>query len=91
MGLRFRRSPFRRRRRPVRQATINAIHEADVGAFLGSLGLLETFDAGHLTCIVCHEPLKTKGLGAVVKTIGAKPVFACSELDCLETFYRAGS
>lgn len=62
-----------------------ALPSDEVVLFLEQIGLAEDFQAGSLVCSVCGKELRTGGIGAGAVR-GDFYVFACSSLDCLESF-----
>ena len=70
--------------RPSRKRQLlRAVHDADLVAFLASLGALEEMSSGNARCAVCGEPVTLENLGAVLPT-GGRVGFSCESRLCLE-------
>lgn len=68
-----------------RHAEILALHEDERDALLERLGIAEAYKAGELSCCVCQQPLRERGLGAI-RMVEGGAVVSCGHLDCMETF-----
>lgn len=64
---------------------IGAVHTKEVAAFLESIGLLQSAEAGELLCHVCGKTLTVENFGAITKQLG-KLISVCDDLGCLAAF-----
>lgn len=62
--------------------SINAVYEDDLEALLGSVGLLEDFEAGSLRCKFCKDSVDKENIYSVIKDSDTYKV-VCSKARCV--------
>lgn len=66
---------------------IYAVHEHDLGRFLGSLGLLEALEAGKIRCAICKCQVTKENFGSLYPFEGGIKV-CCDKSDCYSEVIR---
>jgi hypothetical protein len=65
------------------RAKLHAVHDDDLGDVLRGLGLLEKFEAGHLKCRFCGDPVGWNNLHSLFPDSGDIKV-VCNKSGCPE-------
>jgi len=63
---------------------MSAVHDRDLDALLGQLGIRSKLQAGRLHCAICGMPVTTESLGALFYDSGQVKVL-CNAIGCLDT------